>query len=84
MAAGARFDAWDDTFDNGIWLAAYAATGVDPDWYAHRERPFAELLPWDHIGLHLPRGYLERGCRDLFATLAEGRGDMKRTEERQG
>jgi radical SAM family uncharacterized protein len=57
---GARFDGWDDTFDDRIWQQAYAATGVDPGWYAHRERALDELLPWDHIAQHLPRGYLER------------------------
>jgi len=67
---GARFDGWDDTFDDHIWQQAYAATGVDPAWYAHRERPFDELLPWDHIGQHLPRAYLENVYTNLFAALS--------------
>ena len=66
---GARFDGWDETFDNQIWLDAYAAACIDPDWYAHRERGFDELLPWDHIGLHMPRDYLERGYTDVFEKL---------------
>jgi len=66
---GARFDAWDETFDNRIWLDAYEATGIDPDFYAHRERGFDELLPWDHIGLHLKRDYLERSYGDVLRQI---------------
>ena len=64
-APGARFDAWDAHFDDRICQESYAATGIDPDWYAHRQRSFDELLPWDHIGLHIGRDYLEKSCRDL-------------------
>lgn len=67
---GARFDGWDETFNNRIWLDAYAETGIDPDWYAHRERSFDELLPWDHIGLHMRRGYLQESYDDLFEKIS--------------
>ncbi len=67
---GARLDGWDDCFDHQRWLAAFEATGVDPAFYAHRERPRDERLPWEHIGLHLPRTFLEAGYRDVFAQLA--------------
>jgi radical SAM family uncharacterized protein len=66
---GARFDGWTETFDARIWQEAYEATGVDPAWYAHRERSFDELLPWDHIGLRIGRPYLEKACADYFRTL---------------
>jgi hypothetical protein len=62
---GARFDGWDETFDHSLWQDAFAATGVDPAFYAHRERRRDELLPWDHIGAHLTRGYLERADEDI-------------------
>ena len=62
---GARFDSWTETFDDSIWQDAYAATGVDPAWYAQRERSFEEVLPWDHIGLHVGREFLERGYKDF-------------------
>jgi radical SAM family uncharacterized protein len=70
---GARFDGWDEIFDNSLWQEAYAATGVDPDFYAHRERSFDELLPWDHIGLHMRRAYLEKSYDDVFARLGASR-----------
>lgn len=66
---GARFDGWDETFNHRLWLAAYEAVGVDPAWYAHRERGYDELLPWDHIGLHMTRSYLERGYDSVFTQL---------------
>ncbi|MBU0641045.1 MAG: TIGR03960 family B12-binding radical SAM protein [Planctomycetes bacterium] len=66
---GARLDGWDEVFDNRRWLDAYAATGIDPDFYAHRERSYGELLPWDHIRARLPRRFLERGYDDIFAQL---------------
>jgi radical SAM family uncharacterized protein len=62
---GARLDGWDDCFRHAHWLDAFAATGIDPAFYAHRARPLDELLPWDHIGLHLPREFLERAYRDV-------------------
>jgi len=57
---GARFDSSDEAFRAEFWDAAFATAGVDPAFYAHRERSATELLPWDHISLHLPRGYLEK------------------------
>jgi len=66
---GARLDGWDETYRDEIWQEAFAAAGVDPDWYAHRERPFDERLPWEHIGLRLERGFLERGYDDLLHTI---------------
>lgn len=70
---GARFDGWDETFNMNLWREAFIATGVDPDWYAHRERSFGERLPWDHIGLHMKRGFLEKGYDDLFDTIGRSR-----------
>jgi radical SAM family uncharacterized protein len=69
---GARFDGWSETFDDTLWQDAYAATGVDPAWYAHRERSFAELLPWDHIDLRVGRAFLERSYRDFRLRIAAG------------
>lgn len=64
---GARLDGWTERFRHERWSEAFTATGIDPDFYAHRQRSFAERLPWDHIGLHLPRRYLEEGYRDLLS-----------------
>jgi radical SAM superfamily enzyme YgiQ (UPF0313 family) len=64
---GARLDGWTERFRHERWSEAFAATGINPDFYAHRQRSFAERLPWDHIGLHLPRQYLEKSYRDLLS-----------------
>jgi len=47
--AGARFDAWDETFHPDAWQQAFEATGIDPAFYAHRGRDEDEALPWDII-----------------------------------
>jgi radical SAM family uncharacterized protein len=69
---GARFDGWDEDFQPQRWLDAYAATGVDPDFYAHRERPLTERLPWDHIGQYLTRAHLERSYADVLRRSSTG------------
>jgi len=46
---GARFDAWDELFDERLWWRAFAEVGLDPNFYARRERSLDEVLPWDHI-----------------------------------
>lgn len=83
---GARLDGWDECFNFLIWQQAFEAAGIDPAFYAHRERRFDELLPWDHIGLHMRRGYLEESYEDLFATIgaAAPTADGGRTVARTG
>jgi len=51
---GARFDAWDEQRDVGAWMRAFAETGLDPDFYAHRQRSPDEILPWEvtSTGVH--------------------------------
>ncbi len=46
---GAKFDGWQDIFNFTLWSESFAAAGVDPRFYANRERPGEEILPWDFI-----------------------------------
>lgn len=70
---GARFDGWDETYNDRVWQEAFEACGIDPAFYAHRERGYDEILPWDHIGLHMRRGFLEESYEDMFATIGGAR-----------
>jgi radical SAM family uncharacterized protein len=63
---GARFDGWDEQFKPERWTQAFWDCGVDPDWYAHRERDYREILPWDHINSGPRRAYLEGQYEDVF------------------
>lgn len=70
---GARFDGWDECFRNDIWQDAFHDAGVDPAWYAHRERSFDEVLPWDHIRSGPKRDYLEDQYSDVFSKTEQPR-----------
>jgi radical SAM family uncharacterized protein len=70
---GARLDGWEECFNYRAWQAAFDECGVDPAFYAHRERSFDELLPWDHIGLHMNRDFLQKGYGEVFTTLGVAR-----------
>ncbi len=47
--SGSTFDAWDERFNYQNWLDAFAKNGLEPAFYAQRERSLDELLPWAHI-----------------------------------
>ncbi len=66
---GARMDGWDESFNYDIWLRAFEETGIDPAFYAHRERDYAEILPWDHIAGGGRREYLQGQYDDMFVQL---------------
>jgi radical SAM family uncharacterized protein len=68
---GARFDGWDEAFDAGRWQAAFASAGVDPVWYAHRQRDYSETLPWEHLAPGQPRAILEKENNDLLARVGQ-------------
>jgi radical SAM superfamily enzyme YgiQ (UPF0313 family) len=46
--------------NGGNWKAAFAATGINGEWYACRQREFGERLPWEHIHLGVKKEYLWR------------------------
>ena len=55
---GCRFDGWSDQFRYDLWLKAFEACGVDPDFYALRPRPEDEVFPWDHLDCGVTKQYL--------------------------
>ena len=55
---GCRFDGWSDQFRYDLWLKAFEETGVDPDFYATRQRPADEVFPWDHLDCGVTKAYL--------------------------
>ncbi len=55
---GAQFDAWNDLFCWEAWQQAFAEAGLDMDWYARRQRPLTEALPWDHLSVGVKKQFL--------------------------
>lgn len=47
--SGGKLDAWSEYFSYSRWLDAFRACGLDPAFYATRERKQEELLPWSMI-----------------------------------
>ena len=60
---GARFDAWGELRDGGAWTRAFEEIGLDPDFYARRERCADELFPWDVVSTGVSRGFLLKEYR---------------------
>ncbi len=65
---GGRLDAWTDYFVYDRWMKAFAETGIDPDFYAHRERPTDEILPWDMIDVGVRKQHLIRERERAYAS----------------
>ncbi|MEZ4735159.1 MAG: TIGR03960 family B12-binding radical SAM protein [Caldilineaceae bacterium] len=55
---GAKLEGWSEWFNFGAWQQAFAAFGLDMDWYARRERTVDEILPWEHISAGLKKHFL--------------------------
>jgi radical SAM family uncharacterized protein len=55
---GCKFDAWHEQQDWGRWQQAFQECGLDPDFYARRERDLFEKLPWSHIDAGVSEAYL--------------------------
>ena len=55
---GAKFDGWSDLFKPDVWLAAFEACGINPEYYSGRERDFWEPLPWEHTSPGVDKSFL--------------------------
>jgi radical SAM family uncharacterized protein len=64
---GARLDAWDEHFDFERWIRAFVEAGLDPAWYAQRDIPTSEQLPWGHLSAGVATEFLMRDRKRALA-----------------
>ncbi len=57
---GARFDGWHGMLRLNAWMEAFAHCGLDPDWFALRERPVTEIMPWVIVSDTVSEPFLKR------------------------
>ena len=57
---GAFFDTWEEYFDFDRWQAAFAACGLDPDFYNYRPLGLDEVMPWSHLDVGVSHSFLVR------------------------
>ena len=55
---GGNLEAWSDYFSFQRWMDAFDACGVDPAFYACRERGKDETMPWEVIDMGVTRRHL--------------------------
>ncbi len=55
---GCRFDSWKENFRFDFWMDAFQESGIDPYFYAHRERGDEEIFPWEHLDSGVGRRFL--------------------------
>jgi radical SAM superfamily enzyme YgiQ (UPF0313 family) len=58
--SGATFDSWSERFDYYRWLRAFDECGLDPAFYANRQRPLDDILPWDHVDIGVNPEFLKQ------------------------
>ena len=63
---GGRLEAWTDYFSFERWMQALEKFGLDPAFYASRERRVDEVLPWDMIDVGVRKAHLGTRARDVL------------------
>jgi hypothetical protein len=55
---GCKFDGWDEMFSYERWMDAFDIEGLDPRFYANRQRRQEEFFPWDIIDPGIDKHFL--------------------------
>lgn len=55
---GCKFDGWSEFFKYKDWILSLEELGLDGEFYALRDRPLDEVLPWDFIKPGISKDYL--------------------------
>ena len=64
---GAKLDAWEEYFSLDRWLEAFEECGLDPHFYANRQRQKDEIMPWSMISSGVTEAYLWRELQQAKA-----------------
>jgi radical SAM family uncharacterized protein/radical SAM-linked protein len=67
--SGARFDGWGEHYRHDLWMEAFRAEGIDPDFYAYGDWDTSWPLPWDVVDSLVNKKWL---AIDLKRALREG------------
>ena len=54
---GCKMDGWTDYFQMDQWMEAFEECGIDPKWYAQRERGKDEIFPWETVSIGIPKKF---------------------------
>ena len=57
---GSTFDSWGEYFKYQNWQKAFEEAGLDPNFYARRQRSLDAVLPWSHIDSGVSVEFLKR------------------------
>jgi radical SAM superfamily enzyme YgiQ (UPF0313 family) len=57
---GSTFDSWGEHFNYQNWRRAFEEAGLEPGFYARRQRSLDELLPWAHIDVGVTTAFLKQ------------------------
>ncbi|MCX6012312.1 MAG: hypothetical protein NTV30_02640 [Chloroflexi bacterium] len=60
---GSIFNSWSEHFKYETWHQAFIDCGVEPAFYANRERSMDETLPWYHIDIGVTQEFLKEEYR---------------------
>jgi len=63
---GCRFDGWNEQFNYDRWIDAFGESGLDPSFYANRQRKYDEILPWDHIDTGVSKKFFQNECEKAY------------------
>ncbi len=64
---GGYLESWSEGFDLSRWTDSAAELGMDLAFYANRERPLDEPLPWDHINMGVKKSHFIREYEQAHA-----------------
>lgn len=57
---GCKFDSWSEHYKYDKWLEVFDECNISPEFYANRQRPYDEILPWDHLDYYVSKEFFVR------------------------
>ena len=67
--SGGKFDSWSEYFSMERWMAAFDRCGVDPSFYANRQRKKEEILPWSVTSVGVRSEYFWREREQCYKAV---------------
>lgn len=63
---GGKLDSWSEYFSFDRWMSAFNSCGLDPKFYACRERNFDEILPWSRVSMGVKPEFLWKELQKCY------------------